>query len=241
MGKEMNINNVRMKLEIYQESGIIRIADCTAGDSLLHEGIIIESTTDSITVVVKKILSYIYDFGGITPYFKEGFCKVRKGARWGFVDVSLHEVFKPIYEEVHDFSEGFAAVKRNGLWGFIAANNGYPGDLEYDEVTDFCNEMSRVKIDEKYGFLRSNEICDDFSFSICIPIEFEDALPFRLNRDYTAVKSNGLWGIINKEGNWIIEPNFDKVSDTYPGYPMLVFKDGKSYQVLRNGELEIIK
>ena len=240
MEKEMNNNNVRMKLEIYQEAGTIRIADCTTVDSLLHEGIIIEATTDSITVVAKKILSYIYDFRGITPYFNEGFCKVRKGSRWGFVDVSLHEVFKPIYEEVHDFSEGFAAVKRNGLWGFLAANNSNTGDLEYDEVTDFCNEMSRVKIDGKYGFLRSNEIYDDFSFSICIPIEFEDALPFRLNRDYTAVKSNGLWGIINKDGNWIIEPSFDKADDTYSGHSIHVSKDGKSYQVLPNGELKII-
>lgn len=87
MGKEMNINNVRMKLEIYQESGIIRIADCTAGDSLLHEGIIIESTTDSITVVVKKsCLTYMIlaELHLISKKASARFAKVQDGGLWTF-------------------------------------------------------------------------------------------------------------------------------------------------------------
>ena len=40
---------------------------------------------------------------------------------------------------------------------------------------------------------------------------FEDAMSFSLDSSYAKVKYDGLWGFIDGEGNWLIEPQFQSI------------------------------
>ena len=56
-----------------------------------------------------------YDF---VDNFYEGFARVKKGGKYGFIDTSFKE-FALEYDYVGDFYKGFARVKKGKKWGFV--------------------------------------------------------------------------------------------------------------------------
>jgi hypothetical protein len=57
-----------------------------------------------------------YDYVG---YFYEGFARVRKVGKWGFINTKFNEVCKLEYDDVCIFQEGFANVKKGDKWGIF--------------------------------------------------------------------------------------------------------------------------
>ena len=58
-----------------------------------------------------------------------------------------------------------------------------------------------------YGFI-------DWDNNVVIPFVFEDAEPFDHN-EYTSVKLNGKWGIINRKGQWMALPRWGFIDINY--------------------------
>lgn len=81
--------------------------------------------------------------------------------------------------------------------------------------------------------------------NIVIPFQFEDARPF--NGGFAPVKKNGLWGFIDKTGEFVIEPQFEDFLASDAAYSHLVFheglaavkKDGKWGYIDSNGTVRV--
>ena len=64
--------------------------------------------------------------------FHEGFARVERDGKCGFVDKTGKEVVPPKYDGVRGFSEGLAVVKLKRKWGFINTKDEVVVPLTYD-------------------------------------------------------------------------------------------------------------
>ena len=76
-----------------------------------------------------------------------------------------------------------------------------------------------------YGFI-------DWENNIRIPLVYEDAEPFDWGgggsiKNYTSVELKGKWGIIDRQGKWLMLPRWDCVIEIYPDGLCIVCKNGK--------------
>lgn len=203
-------------------------------------GFVIDLQGYEIKDIVYQVLDYVYESH---HSFREGFAGVCRGRRWGFINLGLHEVVKPEYESVNLVSEGFAAVMKEGKYGYIkVAGSAYPSvwtDFKYDSASDFNNGRARVKKGELYGF-----IGNDYKSKELIPCRFEYAYDFDHTYPFAVVKENGKYGMIDKSGNWKIEPIFDEyyISSKHNGTSYYNVTIGeKQYYLHCDGHYEEVK
>ena len=222
---------MKMKLNISVEYGRTIVSNVL--EKAKNTGLTIESETESIGKIANEVLSYVYSSRGA---FMEGFVRVKSGQRWGFVNFALEEVVSPVYGEAGDVHEGYARVRMNGKWKLLEfIGRDIPAELhnerDFDDASDVCNGLSRVCIDGKYGFYSPEQ------GKMVIPCIYEDARIFTLDRDYTAVMEDGLWGLVRMDGEIIVEPVFDQIvftdnrfSATIDGTRYVGGPDGEYYE-----------
>jgi hypothetical protein len=70
---------------------------------------------DGFSIVVTELLED-YDF---ISQFNDGFAVVKKGRKYGFIDIYGIEVVPLEYDNASAFSEGLAAVAKDGEWMLI--------------------------------------------------------------------------------------------------------------------------
>jgi len=98
-----------------------------------------------------------------------------------------------IYEKIddhHGFSEGLFAVKKDGSWGFI--------DEEGNVIIDFLYDPYKV---ETFDYI--TEV-----------VTFEYV--YTATNGYIAVLQDGKWGLIDTEGNVVVETAYDGISQVNP-------------------------
>lgn len=83
---------------------------------------------------------------------------------------------------------------------------------------------------KKWGFTDAN--CN-----IVIPTKFRDVGPFS-NGLAQAQNTDGLWGYINKQGAWAIQPQYSRTVGVFRGpYALVYDKSGCSYYLNKSGKL----
>lgn len=123
--------------------------------------------------------------------FREGMALISDSGqtRFGFVDRSSFGVVVPMdYREGHDFYDGVALVRKNEQWGFIDPSASFIALPANADQTSELPTTDRI-------FLR----CEN-RFPSCPARDFREGL--------AAVVSGKLWGYIDKQGNWVIQPAF---------------------------------
>lgn len=159
---------------------------------------------NSLAENVKQFLSYVYD--ECRP-FSGGYCAVRSDKRWGYVDVTLYEIITPRFQFAYEVCEGFALVKDDGKYFFYKMSDvvsPYKWNEEgFDEASSFCNGFAKVKKNGLYGYLDSS-IKDNVEIGW-----FEEAYSFDKDYPFAVVKESGKYGVINKEGRFVVEPMFE--------------------------------
>jgi hypothetical protein len=195
---------ITMRVGITSRNGFPVIK--TYGSKEQVSGFVLELEGYDISEIADQILDYVYE----SHYsFREGFAGVCRGRLWGFINLGLTEVVEPKYEYVGSVSEGFVTVKKEGKYGYLKMREqAYPSkwtDIQYDGANSFCNGRARVKKDELYGY-----IGDSYDSKEVIPIIFEEAYDFDHTYPYAVVKENGKYGVIDKSGDWIVDPIFDE-------------------------------
>jgi len=160
--------------------------------------------------------NYCGDFvNGYAPY------STVKG-KYGFMNRKGVPICPSVYDAVYEFHEHFAAVKLYDKWGAIDAKGKlfiYP---VYEEAFAFKEGLAAVTINKKVGFI-------NYTGEFAIPAVYTQATSFK-NGIAAASNENGLWGFINKKGEWIIKPQFLNVTnfDDY-GFTIAEYTDKHSY------------
>ena len=130
-------------------------------------------------------------YGEYDSDFNEGFIRVMKEHKWGFVDKNGQIVIEPQYVNAGDFSEGLARVKRDENWFYVDEKGQLICSGNFEEAQDFQDGLARVKINGLWGLIdKNNKI-------ITMP-QFEGIGPFR--EGLALILKNGKVGYVNTKG-----------------------------------------
>lgn len=142
-------------------------------------------------------------------HFSEGLAMIgepikegEKGLKFGYIDKSGKFVIDMLYDDAYDFKNGYAVVTLiNGPFQLIdKSGNDVLKGIEHGAVKDYSEGLLPIRIDGKYGYMT-------LDYQIIIKPQFENVRPFNNGRAFVSY-DQFVWGIIDKEGKMIAEPQF---------------------------------
>lgn len=161
-----------------------------------------------------------------THPFSNGLSQVAFGpnAKHGYIDTAGNFIIKPQYDNASAFADNKAWVLLDGKWGLINQNNEFVISPVYKEVKNIFerynqwtpeytynlitgiidkpiyknNHLVWVLLNEKWGLVNKNG-------KTLIPHIFSEVKD--LSEGFTWVKKDGIWGLIDTIGNYLIKPD----------------------------------
>lgn len=136
----------------------------------------------------------------------EGMYTVYDGTAWHYYDMSENMIFGG-YDEASALVNGVAAVAKDGKWSIVDNKGEAVIDKAYEDVVSdeknvvYRNERLFVSDGTGYDMI-------DSSGNVISKQKYEAAHLFT-DTTYAAVKVDGKWGFIDKEGNMVIEAEYE--------------------------------
>lgn len=192
--------------------------------------------------------------------FYNGLAKIKIDNKWGFINKDNQQIVPPIYDECGVFNDdGIALAKNNNYYividnrgniisdqdvyilNYISNNStskvykvkikgknvlfdadGHFSSNKFDFIGEFNDGIAKVSIDKKFNFINS------FGKTLSDNVFFDNAWDF--SNGYALVKVGDNIGMIDKTGNYFIEPNnwgLKRVSDDLgkiqKGFQFIIF------------------
>lgn len=181
--------------------------------------------------------------------FSEGLAYVEAKGFHGFINRQGKAVIKVKDYYVNDFHEGLAAVGgRDGIeWGYIDRSGRIAIKRQYRFADNFSEGLAGVLVAGKYGFINQNG-------DMVIPPRFEPRRgPYlwngivgtsRFSEGLASVATDysyglyGLYGYINKKGDFVVPPQFHTAQDFSEGLALVVIMDERTKVVKRVGWID---
>lgn len=164
--------------------------------------------------------------------FEDGIAFIRQGDKVGFMDTKGNTVLAPAYKDIKPFNKGWAKFNDNDKWGLLSKDGKVYIPAEYDEINVSDNKVIIARKGTDWGLIGA-----DKNFKVVNGAskiwEF-----FGENGTLTYAKKNDKIGFIDTTGNWVIEPQFEKVRAFNQGLAP-VFKDKKWGYIDTNGNMVI--
>lgn len=162
-------------------------------------------------------------------YQSEGMAVAKKDGKYGYIDYSLNELSKFVYEDATAFRKGFAAVKEQGKWYFI--NDGFQKITTdgYDEILMDRNrvmnafDVTWVKKDNQWQLL------DNQLNNITIPTVKQ--VKMFISKEPTAVEFENGWGYLTTSGQMVNQKRFLNANPFHLGKAFVQVEKGK-WQVI---------
>lgn len=165
--------------------------------------------------------------------FSEGLARVSIEYKWGYINLKDEVVIKPQFQLAYEFENGYAQAQKGGKWGIIDKTGEFVVTPAYYNVTNYsgkvfgCQETMYKQWVLKD--LNGKTISKD---SLSRIGSFDNGLAPARNIE-------NLYGYINEEGKWIIEPKFTN-AHIFKGGLAAVEVDSKSWGFINTeGELVI--
>jgi hypothetical protein len=145
-----------------------------------------------------------------------------------FINLEGQNAFPGIFYYCNGFSEGLASAKiqksDNFKFGYFDTKGVWVTKQIFDRVTPFHEGLAAVKISDKWGYINKKG-------EIVIPAKFDLACRFSEGLAIVRIGSfgTGKFGIIDKQGKWIVEPRFSSNAFPYETdlFELMFFVDGK--------------
>ncbi|KJD32136.1 hypothetical protein PK35_11920 [Tamlana nanhaiensis] len=135
--------------------------------------------------------------------FSEDLAVVRTVDNVGFINKKGETVIPKDYTKAFDFYNGYSRVQKNEKWGLIDKTGNEYIKIEYEEIGNLYNGIIVAKKGGVWGLIK------DKTFT-----HVEGAIKiwdFTLNGDITYAKKGEKVGFINANGEWVIEPKYERV------------------------------
>lgn len=146
-----------------------------------------------------------YHFG---TNFLEGLACVSKEKGFGYIDTEGNTKIDFVFDGCDVFSEGLAAVRVDGKYGFIDESGKMVIEPQFAEVRPFSDGAAIVRIGEP------EKPTEDGLRDVTITPE----------RNMTVAK-DGVYGVIDKTGKFIIPPRFVQIGSFYDGLAWVNLSD----------------
>lgn len=121
----------------------------------------------------------------------------------GLINAKGNEVLKPTYHEIKPFENAFAKVRRDNKWGIIGRDGRAVIEPEYDDIDVGGGAVFTGRKGTAHGVVtKSGQF-----------IHVEDVTkiwPFPDGETLTYARKNDRMGFVNQQGDWVIEPQYDK-------------------------------
>lgn len=138
--------------------------------------------------------------------FSDGKAIVSLINQWGVIDDKGKFVISPQFSEMKADGDGYL-IKQGNSWGRCNANGDVTMKPQFGEIYPFNgNKLCVVKSGEKYGYSSK-------SGKLIIDAQFQSALPF--NGKMAWVVSGTKGGFIDKNAKYIIQPQYDSISNDF--------------------------
>lgn len=176
-----------------------------------------EQINDSYVAVNEKGEAISPEYKYLEPFDRDGYARARiqKGEDefYGIVDKQYNWVIEPEYSSLYKSDYGYVVAEKEWEEIYIVMDlkgnvvfTGWKEDefiLNYDYDLSKGNPLSAYMRDNnhKEGYI-------DWDHSILIPFKYDAAYAFAEDGSYAVVKKNGFYGVIDKQGNWILKPKF---------------------------------
>lgn len=131
-------------------------------------------------------------------FFCEGFCSVILNKKWGYVDSSGKLAIPPQFGNGSNFRGGLAIVSMDKQYGYIDTSGIFVILPQFTDAYFFQNGLAAVKKGRKCGYIDRNG-------NVAIPLRFLNVGGFSKD-GYAVVKTKEGYGLINKAGEWIVQP-----------------------------------
>lgn len=117
--------------------------------------------------------------------------------------------FNFLSPSIYPFSGGIAAVHHDGKWAFVDKDGSLLSETNLP-VTDYMNEQPLYAGGYVIFIKKTGEgIYTDLKGVQRVTLQFEELHPFNLGA--AVVKYKGKYGLIQKDGTWALQPNYENI------------------------------
>lgn len=120
----------------------------------------------------------------------EGIMPVKKGGKWGFMDIQGNQVTAPIYDSCEQYKYGYAKVRSGSKWGIVDRTGREVIAPKYDNILPGENGIF-IYLDVYWGVM-------DKTGKIIVPPVYYTITPFE--KDRALAKSGAKYVIIKSPG-----------------------------------------
>lgn len=166
--------------------------------------------------------------------FSEGMAAVALDEQYGYVDAGGSVVIRPRFQYALEFSEGLAPVQIGGAWRYINRWGRFVSTARFAHACVFAEERAFVATDD--GWVAINRAFEPLSeqryantgrgFSEGLAwVDQGDRIGYidrnaklvidakyshggRFHQGTAPAACRGVWGFIDRDGDWVIEPRF---------------------------------
>lgn len=161
--------------------------------------------TETNTVWIKPVYDDLYFIGD------SSLVQAKKVDKYGIIDLNGMEIIPFEYEMIISFDGEIFKVQKNGNWGVLNRKNEIEIPINYQYV---------ILENEEYLILRKNDL-----LGICKPNhEFVTSIIYdKIERykNYFIVVYKGGYGVLDKNGKELIEPNYTKISPIFKNHVLI--------------------
>jgi len=137
----------------------------------------------------------------------DGTAPAKINGAFGYINEMFEEQCSFQWEEASVIFDGVGAVKKEGAWALIDSDYRNLTDYVYEDVKcdeyGYCSKSGRIFAKTGDGY-----IMIDGKGNRVGTLAYQDAVPF-ITEEPTAVKIDGKWGYVNREGELVIEPCYE--------------------------------
>lgn len=148
-------------------------------------------------------------------------------ALFGYQDEHGQTVIEPRFQQAREFCEGLAAVQVMHRWGFIDHSGRLRIPVRYLDVTSFGDGRAWVadvneNFDKRWALI-------DRTGQLLTPFDFRQVECFR--EGLAAARGPKLWGYVNSQGEWVIQPAFSEAGPFLEGSAWVEHPRDGVYQI----------
>ena len=198
----------------------------TSAETRLHESV--APLKHPIVKLTPELIEAVHKYGKIEP-FCEGYAKVERNGKYGFINIDGIEVVPCQYDCAWDFSGGLAPVELNDKRGFVNTDGVEVIPCQYDDAWFFSDGMAPIELDGKWGFINTDG-------TEVIPHLYDYAWNF--TEGMAPVLRNGKWGFINTFSAEVIPCQYDDVEKFSEGLARI--KSNGNYGFINTDGVEVI-
>lgn len=139
---------------------------------------------------------------------------VKDNNLYAYIDDQMQIVVDFSYAEAQPFGDGLAAVKISDRWGYIDVDGQLAIDPKFISAGVFNEGLAPVRLaSNQFGYANTQG-------ELAISEQFDAARPFYEER--AVVQQDGLWGVIDRQGNWVVQPTFIEMGNFDRGLARII-------------------